>query len=59
MPNIDQKKLLQAIIVVVGFGIFVLSLTYIIPFLGIIAVLSVVGALGYALYLLFTGKKKV
>ncbi len=59
MPNIDQKKLLQAIIVIVGFGIFVLSLTYIIPLLGIIAVLSVVGALGYALYLLFTGKKKV
>ncbi|MBI5044345.1 MAG: hypothetical protein HZC02_00235 [Candidatus Levybacteria bacterium] len=57
--GIDQKKLLQAIVVVIAFGVFALSLTYIVPLLGLIAAVSVVGAIGYALYLFFTGKKKV
>ena len=35
MPNIDQKKLIQAAIIVGAFGIFILSLTYVIPLLGI------------------------
>jgi|GEM_PF-2140962 len=57
--GIDQNQLKKAAIVVVLFGIFILSLTYIIPLLGIIAALAIIGAGIYAIYLFLTGKLKL
>ena len=57
--NIDQAQLKKAAIIVAIFGIFILSLTYIIPLLGIIGALAVIGAGIYAIYLFLTGKLKL
>lgn len=59
MPNIDQKKLIQAAIIVAAFGIFILSLTYVIPLLGILGAVAIIAAGIYAIYLFLTGKLKL
>lgn len=57
--NIDQQKLIKAAVIVALFGIFILSLTYIIPLLGILGALAIIAAGIYAIYLFLTGKLKL
>ena len=59
MPNIDQQKLIKAAVIVGLFGIFILSLTYVIPLLGILGAVGIIGAGIYAIYLFLTGKLKL
>jgi hypothetical protein len=59
MKNIDQQQMIKAAIIVAIFGVFVLSLTYIIPLLGILGALAIIGAGIYAVYLFLTGKLKL
>lgn len=51
--------MIKAAIIVAIFGVFVLSLTYIIPLLGILGALAIIGAGIYAVYLFLTGKLKL
>jgi hypothetical protein len=55
--NIDQKKLVLAAVIVAVFGIFVISLQFVIPFLGILTALGVIAAAVYGLWKYFTGTK--
>lgn len=57
MPS--QKELVKAALIVAAFGIFVLSLTYVIPLLGILGALVIIGVGVYVIYLFLTGKLKV
>lgn len=57
MP-IDQNTLIRAAIIVALFGVFILSLTYILPVLGILVALGVIVAAIAFVYLFFTGKIK-
>lgn len=59
VPPIDQQKLLKAVVILVAFGIFILSLTYVIPLLGIIGAIAIIVAGLYAIYLFLTGKLKI
>lgn len=57
--NIDQKKLVQAAVIIGAFGIFILSLTYVLPLLGILGAVGIIAAGIYAIYLFLTGKLKL
>ncbi len=59
MKKIDQQQLIKAAIIVAIFGVFILSLTYVIPLLGIIGALAIIAAGIYAIYLFLTGKLKL
>ncbi len=59
MPPIDQNKLIKAAIIVAAFGIFILSLTYVLPLLGVLGALVIIAAGIYAIYLFLTGKLKL
>lgn len=59
MPNINQQQLIKAAVIVAIFGIFILSLTYVIPLLGILGAIAIIGAGIYAIYLFLTGKLKL
>ncbi len=59
IPNIDQTQLTKAVIIIVAFGIFILALTYVIPLLGILGAIVIIGAGIYAIYLFLTGKLKL
>lgn len=59
MPNINQSQLIKAAIIVAVFGVFILSLTYVVPLLGILGAVAIIGAGIYAIYLFLTGKLKL
>lgn len=59
MQPIDQEKLIKAAIIVAAFGLFILSLTYILPLLGILGAIVIIIAGIYAIYLFLTGKIKI
>ncbi|HVZ58699.1 MAG TPA: hypothetical protein VG935_03045 [Patescibacteria group bacterium] len=59
LPNIDQQNLIKAAIIIAVFGIFILSLTYIIPILGALGAITIIAAGVYAIYLFLTGKLKL
>lgn len=59
MPNINQQQLIKAALIVAGFGIFILALTYVVPLLGILGAVAIIGAGIYAIYLFLTGKLKL
>lgn len=54
--DIDQKRLFMAALLVFVFGIFILGLTYVIPILGILAALFIIGLLIYAVYTILRGR---
>lgn len=54
-PNIDLKKLVIAAVIVVIFGIFILSLQFIIPILGILIAVGVIIAAIYGIWKFLTG----
>jgi hypothetical protein len=57
MPN--QQQLIKAALIVAGFGIVILSLTYVVPLLGILGAGAIIVAGIYAIYLFLTGKLKI
>ncbi len=57
MPN--QQQLVKAALIVAGFGIVILSLTYVVPLLGILGAGAIIVAGIYAIYLFLTGKLKI
>lgn len=57
MPNQDQ--LIKAALIVAGLGIVILSLTYVVPLLGILGAGAIIVAGIYAIYLFLTGKLKI
>jgi len=59
MPPINNQQLLKAVLILVGFGIFILSLTFVLPFLGILGAIVIIAAGVYAIYLFLTGKLKL
>jgi hypothetical protein len=48
-PNLDQKKLATAVLIVVAFLIFVLSLSFIVPILGVVAAVAIIGFAVYGI----------
>lgn len=58
MPPIDQNKLITAAIAVAFLGIVILSLTFILPVLGILVALGIIAAAVIFVYLFLTGKIK-
>jgi hypothetical protein len=57
--QVDFNKLLTAALIVIIFGLFILSLTYIIPILAGIIALGLVILLVYVVYLFLTGKIQI
>ncbi len=55
-PNIDPRKLVLAAVIVAFFGIFILSLQYIIPLLGVLIAFGVIVAAVYGIWRFLTGK---
>lgn len=55
-PNIDPRKLVLAAVIVAVFGIFILSLQYIIPLLGVLIAFGVIVAAVYGIWRFLTGK---
>ena len=55
-PNIDPRKLVLAAVIVAFFGIFILSLQYIIPLLGVLIAFGVIVAAVYGIRRFLTGK---
>jgi len=55
----DQKQLIKAALIVAVLGVFILSLTYIVPLLGILGAGAIIVAGIYAIYLFLTGKLKL
>lgn len=55
-PNIDPRKLVLAAVIVAFFGIFILSLQYIIPLLGLLIAFGVIVAAVYGIWRFLTGK---
>jgi len=58
MP-IDPNKLFKAAALVILLGVILLSLTYILPVLGVLVALAIVAAAIYLVYLVLTGKIKI
>lgn len=58
MPPIDQNKLITAAIAVVILGVVILSLTFILPVLGILVALAIIVAAIVFVYLFLAGKIK-
>jgi hypothetical protein len=56
LPNIDMRKAVTAVLVVIGFGLFILGLTFVIPVLGVLVALAIIAAIVYLVYLFLTGK---
>jgi hypothetical protein len=56
--NIDEKKLIQAAILVAALGVVILALTYLLPIVAILVALVIIGGAIYALYLFLTGQLK-
>lgn len=54
-PGIDIKKLVIAAIIVALFGIFIIALPLIIPFLGILIAIGVIIAAIYGIWKFLTG----
>ena len=52
----DMRKLLTAALIVAGFGVFILALTFVIPLLGILGAILIIGFGIYAIYLFLTGR---
>ena len=53
-PNIDPRKLVLAAVIVAFFGIFILSLQYIIPLLGVLIAFGVIVAAVYGIWRFLT-----
>lgn len=54
--NIDPRKLVLAAVIVAVFGIFILSLQFIIPLLGVLIALGVIVAAVYGIWRFLTGR---
>ena len=55
-PNIDEKKLILAAVILAVFGIFILSLQLVIPILGVLIAIGVLIAAIYGIWKFLTGK---
>lgn len=55
-PNIDEKKLVLAAVILALFGIFILSLQFIFPILGVLIAIGVIIAAIYAIWKFLTNQ---
>jgi len=55
-PNIDEKKLILAAVILAVFGIFILSLQLVIPILGVLIAIGVLIAAIYGIWKFLTNQ---
>jgi len=55
-PNIDEKKLVLAAVILALFGIFILSLQLVIPILGVLIAIGVLIAAIYGIWKFLTNQ---
>lgn len=56
LPNVDIRKMVLAALIVAAFGIFILSLQFVIPILGILIAIGVIVAAVYGIWRFLSGR---